>query len=66
MALLFSEFGQLISINGKWHYDPADYSVAALYVDALFSICQRGLVRHEEDNHYKLTGRGGSCSAGDK
>lgn len=59
IALLFSdEFGQLISINGNWHYDPADYSLAALYVDALDSLCRRGLVRPEEHNIYNLTGRG--------
>lgn len=58
VLLVSDEFGQLISINGNWHYDPADYSLAALYVDALFSLCQRGLVRHQEDNLYNLTGRG--------
>jgi hypothetical protein len=34
VLLVSDEFGQLISINGNWHYDPADYSLAALYVDA--------------------------------
>jgi hypothetical protein len=59
IAILSSdETGKWIRAGRRDFYDQSDPAIAALYVDALNSLCQRDLAAHEGGILYKLTGRG--------
>lgn len=58
LLLTSDELGEFVQIGEERFYDETDQAVAALYVDALISMCDMGLVRHQEGILYHLTGRG--------
>jgi hypothetical protein len=50
--------GDWVRAGGRHFSDPADPALAAIYVDALEDLEQRGLVRNESETLYTLTGKG--------
>lgn len=50
--------GRFIEAGRQHFYDESDPSVAALYMDALYSLRRRGLAALEGGSLYQLTGRG--------
>jgi len=59
VLLLFSDqWGQFVKTGADMFYDESDPAIAALYVDALFSLVDKGFLRHQGDILYHLTGRG--------
>jgi hypothetical protein len=50
--------GDWVRAGGRHFADPADPAMAAIYVDALEDLQQRGLVRRESETLYSLTGKG--------
>jgi hypothetical protein len=53
-----AQTGQFVTIGPVHYLDPKDPSVAVRYRDALDSLIERGLVRHEAGVLYQLTGDG--------
>lgn len=50
--------GKFIEAGPRHFYDESDPAVAALFIDALYSLRRRGLAALEEGSLYQLTGRG--------
>jgi hypothetical protein len=52
------ETGKFVGAGRRHFYDQSDPAVAALYMDALYSLRRRGLAALEGGSLYQLTGRG--------
>jgi hypothetical protein len=52
------ETDKFVGAGRRHFYDQSDPAVAALYMDALYSLCRRGLAALEGGSLYQLTGRG--------
>lgn len=53
-----NETGKFVGAGRRHFYDESDPAVAALYMDALYSLRRRGLAALEGGSLYMLTGRG--------
>jgi hypothetical protein len=58
LVLSADEIGKWVRVEGRDFFDQSDRAIAAMHLDALFSLCRRGLARHESGVLYMLTGRG--------
>lgn len=50
--------GKYVVVDGREFTSPDDRAVAAHYRDAFTSLCDRGLIYHEGDVVFSLTGQG--------